>query len=47
MVRYNKALQRTGISVPLIDNLPHNAVVSRPLKASVMPLLYAELNDPE
>jgi hypothetical protein len=28
----NKRLQRTGISVPLIDNLPHDAVVSRPLK---------------
>jgi hypothetical protein len=29
-------LQRTGISVPLIDNLLHDAVVSRPLKAGVM-----------
>ncbi len=31
----NKRLQRTGISVPLIDNLSHDVVVSRPLKRSV------------
>jgi hypothetical protein len=28
-------LQRTGISAPLIDNLPHNVVVARPLKRNV------------
>jgi hypothetical protein len=31
----NKRLQRTGISVSLIDNLPHDAVVARPLKRGV------------
>ncbi len=31
----HKRLQRTGISVSLIDNLPHDAVVARPLKRSV------------
>jgi len=31
----NKRFQRTGISVPLIDNLPHDAVVARPLKRRV------------
>ena len=35
----NKRLQRTGISVPLIDNLAHNAVVARPLKRGVGLLL--------
>ena len=35
----NKRLQRTGISVSLIDNLPHDAVVARPLKRSVRCLL--------
>jgi hypothetical protein len=28
-------LQRTGISWPIIDSLPHDAVVARPLKRSV------------
>jgi len=28
----NKRLQRNGISVPLVDNLLHDAVVARPLK---------------
>jgi hypothetical protein len=28
-------LQRTGISMSLIDNLQHNAVVTRPLKRGV------------
>jgi hypothetical protein len=31
----NKRWQRTGINVPLIDNLPHDAVVFRPLKLGV------------
>ncbi len=31
----NRRLQRIGISVSLIDNLPYSAVVSRPLKRSV------------
>jgi len=35
----NKRLQRTGISVSLIDNLAHDAVVGRPLKHSVGLLL--------
>jgi len=34
-------LQRTGISVTPIDNLPHDAVVARPLKRSVRLLLSA------
>jgi protein-S-isoprenylcysteine O-methyltransferase Ste14 len=33
----NKRLQRTGISVSLIDSLPHDIVVARPLKRNVMP----------
>jgi len=36
-------LQRTGISVSLIDNLPHDAVVARPLKRGVMLLLIPNL----
>ena len=31
----NKRLQRTGISVSLIENLSHDAVVARQLKAIV------------
>ena len=34
--RDNRRLQRTGISVPPIDNLSPDTVVARPLKRSVM-----------
>jgi hypothetical protein len=33
--RTEQALQRTGISAPLIDSLRHDAVVARPLKRNV------------
>ena len=33
--KHNKHLQRTAVSVSLIDNLPHDAVVTRPLKRGV------------
>ena len=33
-------LQQTGISVPLIDNLSHDAVAARPLKRSVGPKFF-------
>jgi hypothetical protein len=39
--QHNKRLQRTGVSGPLIDNLPHDAVVARPLKRGVRSLLFA------
>jgi len=32
---HNNRLQRNGISVPLTDNLQHDAVVARPLKRGV------------
>ena len=32
---HNKRLQRTGISVPFIDNLSQDTVVARPLKRRV------------
>jgi hypothetical protein len=35
---HNERLQRTGISVSLIENLLHYAVVARPLKRGVMQL---------
>ena len=43
--RTEQALQRTGISAPLIDSLPHNAVVARPLKRSVRWLFFYEKLD--
>ncbi len=41
----NKRLQRTGISVSLIDNLSHDVVVSRPLKRSVRRPPCGEVQD--
>jgi hypothetical protein len=40
----NKRMQRTGISVPLIDNLPHDVVVARPLKRGVRCFAISKLS---